>query len=432
MLLPNLKDCSAETMSELPNNSGTDNTEAQERAVEPGNQEEPERLHLTWKRFLKIAFHLWRQFDDQYYAGFAAQIAYFFFMASVPMLIVLTQVLGVFDVSMDFIRDWLEQHLSTEMGSFLEGLFRASSTAVPNIFMIILTLWASSSLAFSLSRLTTYTLSYGKYRFNFFTERLKAIPIAAASILVVAFSLIGYVYGELIARRVLQNAFLHDLISGLRTPVLGLMFFLVILANYYLLPRIRVPVAAVLPGSVVATAGIMIVTWFYSLYTSRAANYNVIYGAFSNIVAMMLWFYLISWVLCIGMMFNKSWDIHMRRGRLTPEKLKEYIVRQHTAGEEMWNKLIIGEFDMTDRSLDSLAVRMSRKFDPGYEEKREREIAELEEVKHIRELIEHEVENRDESDSVADEMKQIRELLEQEIKARGESEYDDEDLEEAE
>ena len=361
----------------------------------PEDHDESVKLPLTWKRVRKICFHLWRQFDDQYYAGFAAQIAYFFFMASVPMLIVLTQVLGIFDVSMDFIRDWLESHLSTEMGSFLEGLFRASSTAFTNVFMILLALWASSSLAFSLSRLTTYTISYGKYRFNFFTERLKAIPIAAGSILVVALTLVGYVYGELIAKRVLQNAFLQDLISNLRTPVLALMFFLVILSNYYLLPRIRVPVAAVLPGAVVATVGIMIVTWFYSLYISKAANYNLLYGAFSNIVAMMLWFYLISWVLCIGMMFNKSWDIHMRRGRLTPAKIKEYLVRQHGSnGEEMWNKLIIGEYDMADRSLDSLAVRASRKFDPGYEEKREREIAELEEARIIRELIEKELEER--------------------------------------
>ena len=153
------------------------------------DHDENNKLPLTWKRVRKICFHLWRQFDDQYYAGFAAQIAYFFFMASVPMLIVLTQVLGIFDVSMDFIKDWLEQHLSTEMGSFLEGLFRASSTSVSNFFMIILALWASSSLAFSLSRLTTYTISYGKYRFNFFSERLKSIPIAAGSILVVALTL---------------------------------------------------------------------------------------------------------------------------------------------------------------------------------------------------------------------------------------------------
>ena len=362
-----------------------------------GTTDNPEqkKLHLTWKRALKIGFHLWRQFDDQYYAGFAAQIAYFFFMASVPMLIVLTQVLGIFDVSMDFIKDWLEMHLSTEMGSFLQSLFSASSTALSSFFMIILALWASSSLAFSLSRLTTYTLSYGRYRFSFFTERLKSIPIAAFSILAVAITVVGYVYGDLIARRILQNTYIEGLISGLRTPVLAVMFFIVILANYYLLPRIRVPVSAVLPGALFATLGILIVTWLYSLYISRATNYNVLYGAFSNIVAMMLWFYLISWVLCIGMMFNKSWDIHMRRGRLTPAKIKEYLIKQYGAnGDEMWNKLIIGEYDMVDRSLDSLAVRMSRRFDPGYDEKREKEVDDLIETMVFMETIQEEMELR--------------------------------------
>ena len=360
-------------------------------AEEDKNREK--KLPLTWERLLKIGFHLWRQFDDPYYAGFAAQIAYFFLMSVVPMLIALTQVLGIFDVSMDFIRDWLDAHLSTEMGSFLESIFSASSTALPNFFMILLALWACSSLAFSLSRLTTYTLSYGKYRYNFFTERLKAIPMAMLIILVVAIALIVYVYGELIAKRVLRNMFVYDLISQIRTPLLLLVVFLMILASYYILPRIRVPMRAVLPGSIVATAGIMIVTWFYSLYISRATNYNLLYGAFSNIVAMMLWFYLISWVLCIGMMFNKSWDIHMRRGRLTPAKIKEYLLRQYGEnGEEMWNKLIIGEYDMVDRSLDSLAVKASRKFDPGYNEKREREIAELIEKRAVTERIEKELE----------------------------------------
>ncbi|MBR2540536.1 MAG: YihY/virulence factor BrkB family protein [Mogibacterium sp.] len=352
------------------------------------------KVPLTWKKFLKICFHLWRQFDDPYYAGFAAQIAYFFFMASVPMMIVLTQVLGVFDISMDFIKDWLDSHLSSEMGSVLSSLFNASSTAVSNVFLILLAIWASSSLAFSLSRLTTYTLSYGRYRFNFFTERVKAIPMAILSILTIAVSLVVYVYGNLIAHQIFHSKIMSEIISNLRTPLLGLLFFAMILANYYMLPRIRVPVAAVLPGAVVATIGIMLVTWFYSLYTSRAVNYNLLYGAFSSFVVMMLWFYLISWVLCIGMMFNKSWDIHMKRGRLTPAKIKSYILDQYPLhGEEMFNKLIIGDYDMADPTLDSMAVKFSRKFDPGYEEKREREIEELKEERRIRLRIEKEIED---------------------------------------
>ena len=63
----------------------------------------------------------------------------------------------------------------------------------------------------------------------------------------------------------------------------------------------------------------------------------------------------------------------------------------------MWNKLIIGEYDLTDRSLDSLAVKASRKFDPGYDEKREREIAELEEERNVKERIERELEARAEA-----------------------------------
>ncbi|MBQ6623307.1 MAG: YihY/virulence factor BrkB family protein [Mogibacterium sp.] len=322
--------------------------------------ETEEKLPLTWERFKKIGFHLWRQFDDPYYAGFAAQLAYFFLMSAIPMLIVLTQVLGVFDISMDFIREWLEMHLSSEMSTFLKGIFSASSAALPNTLLIVLALWSSSSLAFSLSRLTTYTLSYGKYRYNFFTERVKAIPMAIITILVVAVSMIVYVYGELIAKRVFKNEFVMRMISDLRTPIMGLLFFVLIVSVFYILPRIRVPIMAIMPGAFVATIGILIVTWIYSLYISRATNYNFLYGAFSNIVAMMLWFYLISWVLCIGMMFNKSWDIILRRGRLTPAKIREYIMKQYgSKGEEMFNRLIIGEYDMTDRTLDSLAVRMS-------------------------------------------------------------------------
>ncbi len=377
---------------------GTEKTEqsgqSKQAQQSEGSVNKEEKVPFTAKRFLKMGFHVWRQFDDPYYAGFAAQLAYFFFMSAIPMLIVLTQVLGIFDISMDFVKEWLDSHLSTEMGSMLNSLFNASSTALSNIFLILLAVWSSSSLAFSISRLTTYTLSYGRYRFNFFTERAKAIPMTMLSITLVALTLILYVYGEMIASEVVDSQIFLTVISKLRTPLMILIFFFMILSNYYLLPRIRVPLVAVVPGAVVATIGIVIVTMFYSIYTSGVTNYNILYGAFSNIVALILWFYILSWVICIGMMFNKSWDIHMKRGRLTPEKIKEYIMNQYpNHGEEMYNKLFIGEYDMTDRSLDSIAVKMSRRFDPGYAEKREREIKQLKEERRIRLRIEKEIES---------------------------------------
>lgn len=368
------------------------NTEVTDIKKNSKQREDKPKVPITWKRVKNIIFHIWRQFDDPYYSGFAAQIAYYFFMSSIPTLIVLTQVLGIFDVSMDFVRDWLDEHLSTQMSKFLEDLLTASSTTVTNLIMVILALWASSAFAFSLSRLTTYTISYGKYRFNFFTERARVIPTALLSILVIAFSLIVYVYGEVIALSVFKSELVLQLVSAAKTPILALLFFAMILSNYYILPRIRVPVSAVIPGAIVATVGIMIVTWVYSLYTANALGYNVLYGAFSSIIAMMLWFYLISWVLCIGMMFNKSWDIHLKRGRLTPEKIKEYMLNQYgDNGEKMYNKLMMGEYDKIDRRLDSIAVKMSRKYDPGYQEKREKEISVLKQERDIKKKVEQEL-----------------------------------------
>ena len=373
----------------------TNKTEATDIKKNSEQREDSPKVSITWKRVKNIIFHIWRQFDDPYYSGFAAQIAYYFFMSSIPTLIVLTQVLGIFDVSMDFVRDWLEEHLSTQMSKFLEDLLTASSTTVTNLVMVILALWASSAFAFSLSRLTTYTISYCKYRFNFFTERARVIPTAFLSILVIAFSLIVYVYGEVIALSVFKSEFVLQIVAAAKTPILSLLFFAMILSNYYILPRIRVPVSAVIPGAIVATIGIMIVTWIYSLYTANALGYNVLYGAFSSIVAMMLWFYLISWVLCIGMMFNKSWDIHLKRGRLTPEKIKEYMLNQYgDNGEKMYNKLMMGEYDKIDRRLDSIAVKMSRKYDPGYQEKREKEISMLKQERDIKKKVEQELKSK--------------------------------------
>ena len=163
------------------------------------NNETEQKLPLTWERLVKMGFHVWRQFDDQYYAGFAGMLAYFFLMSAVPMLIVLTQVLGIFDISMDFVRIWLTEHLSTHMSSFMESLLSASSTGISNFIMILLVIWASSSLSFSLSRLTTYTLTNGKYRYSYFAERLKAIPMALILIFSVALVMVIYVYGELIS-----------------------------------------------------------------------------------------------------------------------------------------------------------------------------------------------------------------------------------------
>ena len=218
---------------------------------------------LTKKNLLNITFHVWRQFDDPYYTGFAAQIAYFFFMASMPTLIVLSQVLGLFDVSLDFIKVWLETHVSSNVNSLVMDLFSATSVQFTNTVMVIVALWSASSLEFSLGRLESHVLTNGTYRFEFWTERMKAIPTAIISIAAIAFSLVIYVYGENIIQTLFHHSRFAEYLVALRLPIAAGLFFLMILMNYYLLPRIKVPIRCLLPGALFAWIGIMIVTAAY-------------------------------------------------------------------------------------------------------------------------------------------------------------------------
>ena len=118
----------------------------------------------------------------------------------------------------------------------------------------------------------------------------------------------------------------------------------------------------------------MIATTIYANYISYSVNYDILYGAFASIVALMLWFYIISWILCVGMMFNKAWDEVMQRNRLSHEKMIEYIEKKSMLlGEEKSKRYIISGNDNYGAELETIAVKLSRKFVKGYEEELRKE-----------------------------------------------------------
>ncbi len=334
------------------------------------NAPDKKRVRLTKKKFAEIGFHIWRQFDDTYYTGFAAQIAYFFFMSSIPTLVVLTQLLGIFDLSLDIIQKWIEENTDTQVNGFVMGLFKASSASVLNVVLIVLALWAASSLEFSLARLTSHTLTEGNYRFHFWQERIKAIPTAILSIVAVAFTLIIFVYGDHFFSTQIKSYTFARYLLILKVPIAAALFFLMVLVNYYILPRIRVPLVSVLPGAIIASLGVMLMTVFYAIYIGYIADYNILYGSFANIVVLMFWFYLISWILCIGMMFNKAWDDVMEKGRLTPEKMFEYFEKQYKDSGEDYKKFFILDEDKYGKT-ETIASKMSKQFIKDFNEKEE-------------------------------------------------------------
>ncbi len=60
----------------------------------------------------------------------------------------------------------------------------------------------------------------------------------------------------------------------------------------------------IVPGALVATALGLAASWGVSIYVTRWASYQLLYGAFGSAMVVILWFYAVSLAVLIGAVFN--------------------------------------------------------------------------------------------------------------------------------
>lgn len=267
------------------------------------------------RRLLQMVFLGIKRMRDPYYQGFAAQISFYLLLSIVPIFLLLTQILGYFNLSVEEVVQWLSVYTGQEISSALYNLIEFSSAGAGNIVFLGVALWAASRAQFSIMRITNYTFTDGQNTGRgYWRERLRAVRTMAVTLFTIAFALVILGYGDLLLRGVVRllnldaDKYINNIWMYLRW-ILGLaLYFLMVSYNYYILPTSKVPFRKILPGSIFASGGMLIVTLIYARYTTNVANYDIIYGALSSIVAILFWFYFLAWVLCLGILVNKVWD----------------------------------------------------------------------------------------------------------------------------
>lgn len=195
-------------------------------------------------RFAKMVVLGIKQFRDPYYQGFAAQMSFFIMLSLVPTLTVLSQLLGVLEIPLDFLDDWVKANVLPEMAGSLKEILQDSgktSAATSNIVMIIMALWAASRAQFSMMRIANYTYTSGRTTGSFWRERIRSLKTMALTLFTLAFVAIIPVYGRLILQAVfghiIEGTMIDTLWTYLRWPIAGTLYFLMVSYNYYVLPN---------------------------------------------------------------------------------------------------------------------------------------------------------------------------------------------------
>lgn len=269
-----------------------------------------------FKALKGLALASYYRFQDPYYQGFAASLAFYIILSVVPMLLLLSQFLGFFGLSLESLKTVLNQYLTTEMSELINGLLSFTTSSASNIIFSLVVLWSASKAQFSLVRMGSHTMSEkGEKEDSFIKDRLWALVSILLVLVTLAIGLVILVYGEVIltlAMKIIEQFLMIPVqdIPGkiwliLRWPISFFVYFLVIWVNYSLISFKKLSFKKVAPGAIFASVGILLVTFVYALYTNLIANYDILYGALASIVALMMWVYLISWCLGGGLIINR-------------------------------------------------------------------------------------------------------------------------------
>lgn len=289
-------------------------------------------------RFIRMFIIGFRQMQDPYYQGFAAQVSFYFVVSIVPIIILIVQFLGLFNISMGTALNMLYEYTGNQMSDLFSDLFRFSSLGFGNIIYILLALWAGSRASFAMTRIANYTLTEGETTGkNYFIERVRAIGTLFFTITTIVFSILILCYGKLILSSVVSfigqdpEKYVDSIWMWLRWPLGFVLYFCMIGANYYKLPTKKQPFRNVIPGTIFASVGLLLVTAAYSIYTSSLANYDIVYGALSSMVAILMYFFFLAWVLFFGVLCNKVWES-------TKTPFSKRRPPEHLIMEEEWHR----------------------------------------------------------------------------------------------
>ena len=255
------------------------------------------------------------------------QLAYFFVLAIVPTITLISYEAALLNLSTDVIYDFIGSAFSSDIASMLLATTSSNEKGIGFFLVVIVGYFIASNGPASI--IITSNTIYGEKQEGFFRRRLKALIMTFVLVLLFIFMLIVPVFGtkiiELFRYVNLDSIVTNNVatvIGILQGPITWLIMYFFIKILYTMAPNKKVRSKNVGYGALFTTFSWVIITYIYSYYINNLAHYSTFYGGLANIVILMFWFYLLAYAFTIGMALNyRKEEIELEKtGTINPVK----------------------------------------------------------------------------------------------------------------
>jgi membrane protein len=301
------------------------------------------RVPLTWKELVKRTIN--EVMADNVF-NLAAQLAYYFFLALFPALLVLLAIISFFPVHdlMNTIMSTLGRIAPPEVLQIVRDQIEKIATGNKGGLLTIGVLgaiWSSSSAITAIvSALNdAYDIQEGR---PWWKVRLIAVALTMAMavfiVLATTLVLVGPTAAEKIAAWFHLGPVFEWTWKIVQWPVVFALVSLGIAIVYYFAPDAVQRFIWITPGSVIAAALWLLISLGFKFYVANFTSYNATYGAIGGVIVLMLWFYVSSLAILVGAELNAEIEHASPYGKDPGEKVPGEKVKIGILAEQEWER----------------------------------------------------------------------------------------------
>ena len=236
-------------------------------------------------------------------------LAFFMILSIFPILTLIGIISNYFSVSIDGV----VTTLSTALPNGIEQLL------LPYIESDIFTrnIVISVAFAFFLASNGTHALIlasnslYGIKNSSYLRRRVKALFLILFLIVLFLFMISFLTYGNQIFAYILNvvtyepiNDALYYIFAFIKWPIAMFIIFVSMRIIYILSPDGKIYSKTTTKGALFTTFGFTIATAIFSFYVNRFGAYDIYYGSLAKIAVLMVWIYILSFIIVIGIAIN--------------------------------------------------------------------------------------------------------------------------------
>ncbi len=239
------------------------------------------------------------------------QLAFFFVISLIPLFAVIVALAGQLSLSTEVITDTILGAFPTDTKDFFLNNIATENLNFNIIIFFISAFFLASNGTHSM--IITSNEIYKISSDHVINRRVKAIVMIGILVLLIVFLLIVPVVADVIYNGLKDitdnnrsaNNF-YAFYQLLRYPITILLLYLNIKLLYIIAPDKKIKAHAATTGAIFTTICWILATEIYGFYIGSFSTYSVFYGSISNILILLLWVYILSYIFVMGMALNAS------------------------------------------------------------------------------------------------------------------------------